>query len=395
MGSRLQVNTNKNAELTISAVTDSEERYRLLFENSVDAILEASEEGKILRANPAACVMFRMSEEAMRELEPGGLVSPTDSRFQALIEERRCTGKARGELTMVRADGSCLEAEAATASYSSGDGTIHKNVVIRDITERLQFHEEIVRLNESLAERVRRRTLELEIANRELKSFAHSLAHDLKAPIAAITGFAATLNESLSKTGSEKERHFGSRIQASARRMDEFVDGLLSLANISHAKLHMTQADLTSIASNILDDLQDSDRSRKVTRHVQGGLEAWGDGRLLRMLLQNLLGNAWKFTSRREVACISFTARSELDGEIVFSIQDNGAGFDVDYAGKLFGNFQRLHTDAEFPGMGIGLANSQRIVSRHGGRIWAESLVGQGATFSFTLRSAAALSASA
>lgn len=370
-------------------ITESEERYRLLFENGVDAILEASEEGRILRANPAACAMFRMSEEAIRDLAAGGLVAAADPRYQALIEERRRTGKARAELTMVRSDGSCFQAEVATSSYSGSDGTMHKNVVIRDITERLQFQQEIINLNEKLAERVRQRTLELELANAELKGFAHSLAHDLKAPIGSIMGFSTMLMESLLKAadaGKEaKERHYGSRIQAAARRMEEFVDALLSLANISQAKLHLTQVDLSSIASNVLDELQEGDRSRQLIRQVQGGLRAWGDSRLLSMLLQNLLGNAWKFTGRREVASISFAASAGPNGEIVYSIQDNGAGFDNDYADQLFGNFQRLHTEAEFPGMGIGLANSQRIVVRHGGRIWAESQVGQGATFSFTL----------
>jgi PAS domain S-box-containing protein len=367
------------------ALVESEERYRLLFESSLDAMFETSLEGKLLRANTAACTMFRSSEESLRALEPGGLVSPTDGRFQAMKKERELTGKATSELTMVRSDGSYFEAEITTSTYPIGHGTFRRNLVIRDITERLQFQQEILALNATLSERVRQRTSQLELANDELKSFAHALAHDLRAPIAAIKGFGARLDASLKQTGSDEERHYSDRIGTAAQRMDDYVEALLSLAKISQAPIQMVTVNLSSIATSVLDELQDQDRSRLLTRDVQDDVQTWGDERLLRMLLQNLLGNAWKFTGRRERAQISFAAHTETSGEVTYSVRDNGAGFDMAYAGKLFGSFQRLHSESEFPGIGIGLANAQRIVLRHGGWLWAESREGEGATFNFTL----------
>ncbi|MGZ5178919.1 MAG: sensor histidine kinase [Ramlibacter sp.] len=167
--------------------------------------------------------------------------------------------------------------------------------------------------------------------------------------------------------------------------MEEYVDALLSLAQTTQADLNLMQVDLSATAANVLDELQGREEQRRLVRTIQPGLVARGDYRLLRMLLENLLGNAWKFTSRCPVAHIAFTARLDEAGRTVFSVQDNGAGFDMAWAGKLFGSFQRLHARNEYAGTGIGLANAQRIVTRHGGRIWADSRVGEGATFSFTI----------
>jgi hypothetical protein len=233
--------------------------------------------------------------------------------------------------------------------------------------------------------RVRHRTAELEAANAQLKGFAHSLAHDLRSPISAINVFGETLESLLAATAGERELHYVRRIRAAGQRMDDFVAALLALASLSQADLQLSEVNLSDIARTIFADLQEQAESRRVVATVQDGLVAWGDARLLRMALENLLGNAWKFTARREIARISFTARDAVDGEVVYCIEDNGAGFDMAYADKLFGNFQRLHSDAEFPGMGIGLANVHRIIGRHAGRVWAESVEGSGARFYFTL----------
>ncbi|MGZ5270951.1 MAG: sensor histidine kinase [Ramlibacter sp.] len=273
------------------------------------------------------------------------------------------------------------------------DGTIKRiQGAAQDITaskndrERLRrMGEQLAAANADLAHRVRARTRELEMVNTELRGFAHALAHDLKAPISAVQGFSGALENALAANEMARAAHFTGRIKSAGVRMEEYVDALLSLAQTTQADLNLMQVDLSATAANVLDELQGREEQRRLVRTIQPGLVARGDYRLLRMLLENLLGNAWKFTSRCPVAHIAFTARLDEAGRTVFSVQDNGAGFDMAWAGKLFGSFQRLHARNEYAGTGIGLANAQRIVTRHGGRIWADSRVGEGATFSFTI----------
>jgi PAS domain S-box-containing protein len=366
------------------ALVESEERYRMLFKTSVDAILQTMADGRVERANPAACAMFGLAEEQM--LKAGrSLIAPDDARLQTMLEERERKGKASGRLTMVRGDGTRFEAEVTSAHFETNGGKAHANVVVRDITQRLAQEQEILALNQDLSERVRQRTAELQVANTELKGFAHSLAHDLRAPIAAIDGFSQQLEASLRAAGAERELHYLQRMRAAARRMDEFIEALLSLANISQAKLQVTEVDLSAMATAILAELHERDLGRRVAAYIQPGMLAHGDARLLRMALENLLGNAWKFTSRCAAPEIRCSSQAGDGGETVFCVEDNGAGFDMAYADKLFGNFQRLHDESEFPGTGIGLANVSRIVARHGGRVWAEGSEGRGAAFHFTL----------
>ncbi len=192
----------------------------------------------------------------------------------------------------------------------------------------------------------------------------------------------------MATAGSERDQHYVRRIHAASTRMDDFVEALLSLASISQAQMHKAEVDLSAITESIFADLHGRDPLRVVVCTAQEGLQAVGDARLLRMALENLLGNAWKFTSKRERAEITFKVQPGPDGELVYCVKDNGAGFDMAYSEKLFGNFQRLHRESEFPGTGIGLANVHRIVERHGGRVWAESVEGEGASFKFTLGTA-------
>lgn len=366
-------------------LADSEERYRMLFETSHDAILQTDGAGQVLRANPASCRVFAMTEA---DICGGGrweLVDPTDRRLAPLLAAREKDGHAKGVLTMVRKDGSRFEAELTSAKYIDKDQCVVSNIVIRDMTEELAYKQQILQMNAELGDRVRQRTAQLEEANSELKSFSHALAHDLRAPIAAISGFGSVVEESLVKSGNERELQYIRKIRNAARRMDEYVDALLSLATVSQTSLRVTDVDLSVNAVAILAELQDRWPDRVVQAVVQPAMVVRGDARLLRMALDNLLGNAWKFTSRSEAVRISFTAQERPEGELVFCVKDNGAGFDMAYADKLFGNFQRLHNLTEFPGTGIGLANVSRIVRRHGGTIWAESSEGKGAAFFFTL----------
>ncbi len=230
-----------------------------------------------------------------------------------------------------------------------------------------------------------RHAAQLEAANAQLKRFAHSLAHDLRAPLAVICGFSEMLDQSLDDQRPEQARHYVRRIRAAGKQLDDYLEALLSLARVSQASVHVAEVDLSAMARSVLADLQMREPGRVLAADVEEGLQAQGDPRLLRMLLENLLGNAWKFSGRRAVARIRFAVRAQPGRQPVYCVEDNGAGFDMRYAAKLFGDFQRLHSQSEFPGTGIGLANVHRIVERHGGRVWAESIEGAGAAFYFTL----------
>jgi light-regulated signal transduction histidine kinase (bacteriophytochrome) len=225
---------------------------------------------------------------------------------------------------------------------------------------------------------------EVEAANRELEAFSYSVAHDLRAPLRSIDGFSqALLEDYLDKLDAEGRQNLH-YVRESAQQMAELIDDLLALARVTRSELKRERFDLSALAALVVGQLRTRDPRRQVEVAIAEGLDVEADPRLLRAALENLLGNAWKFTGKRADARIEFGA-IPADGEMAYFVRDNGAGFDMAYAGKLFGVFQRLHSAGEFEGTGIGLATVQRIVRRHGGRIWAEGEVGRGATFFFTL----------
>ncbi|MFB2772057.1 GAF domain-containing protein [Pelatocladus sp. BLCC-F211] len=250
-----------------------------------------------------------------------------------------------------------------------------------EVLERLQAQQAVQSLNQGL----QRAIIELQAVNKELEAFCYSVSHDLRAPLRGIDGFSQALLEDyfdvLDATGQDYLR----RIRLATHRMGQLIDDLLNLSRVTRSDMHLETADLSLLASNICTELQQSQPERQVEFVIQTGLLAEGDSRLLRVLLVNLLSNAWKFSSKHPQAKIEFGAINSESGIPVYFVRDDGAGFDMAYANKLFGPFQRLHGMNEFPGNGIGLATVQRIVHRHGGRVWAEGAVEQGATFYFTL----------
>lgn len=327
-------------------------------------------------------VLGKTMEEFMYQ-DPRVLV---DAMARTLANE----GDWAGELEQRARDGSTVAIEARWTVVRDEEGKVNGVLGINtDIRERRRAREEILRLNASLEERVQQRTAQLEFANKQLEAFSYSVSHDLRSPLSAIDGFSDLLQRAMNKAEttppSERSRHYLARIRAGVVQMGELIDAMLTLAQVSRSSLRWEPVDLSALVQGILDGYREREPDRLVTLHVEAGLTGQGDPRLLKQLLDNLLGNAWKFSANEERTEITFGHEAGEDGETVYFVRDKGAGFDMAYAEKLFGAFQRLHSLTEFAGTGIGLATVHRIVSRHGGKVWAQSSLGQGATFYFTL----------
>lgn len=268
------------------------------------------------------------------------------------------------------------------------------------LAERKRSEKELRKTRDHLDQLVIERTSQLEATNRELEAFAYSVSHDLRAPLRSIDGFSLALFECCADKLDSEGKSYLQRVRVAAGRMGELIDDMLTLSRITRSEMHRAHVDLSALAKGVADELKAAEPDREVQITVQSGLAADCDAHLLRVVMNNLLGNAWKFTGKTENPKIKFGARNSecpscstprpasrsprSDG-VAYFVRDNGAGFDMTYAEKLFGAFQRLHSTEEFPGTGIGLATVQRVINRHGGRVWAEGEVGKGATFYFTL----------
>ncbi len=253
-----------------------------------------------------------------------------------------------------------------------------------EIALRVKAEEALKQLNEDLERLVRERTAELSAANTELEAFAYSISHDLRAPARRLKGFATAALEDYGDQLGEEGRDYLRRMEAASAHMNDLIDSMLALSLVTRTELHREEVDLSAMAASICENLTDLEPERRVVFDITPGLTAYGDPRLLMNTLDNLIGNAWKFTARCAEARITVGALTQ-EGERVFFVQDNGAGFDMTYIDRIFAPFQRLHTEADFDGSGIGLATVQRVIHRHGGRVWAEGAPGEGATFYFTL----------
>jgi signal transduction histidine kinase len=258
-------------------------------------------------------------------------------------------------------------------------GTLQQHVEELNAAQR-----ELSELNADLEVRVRRRTAELEVSNKELEAFSYSVSHDLRSPLRAIDGFSLALIEDYSDVLDDQGRDDLRRVRENASRMGNLIDSLLKLSRLSRQEMELRDVDLSALAQEVAQFLTESEPERVVEVRIEPGVHGIGDVALLRIVLENLMDNAWKFTGKLPSAVVEFGSL-ESEGEHVYFVRDNGAGFDMAYSSKLFGAFQRVHGQAEFPGIGIGLATTARIVRRHGGRIWAEGEPDKGATFYFTL----------
>jgi PAS domain S-box-containing protein len=486
---------------------DERQRFKLLVDNSNDAVLLAHPDGTIHSANPAACAMFGRTEEELQTTGRAGIVDASDPRLKSALDELIRDEGFAGELRFVRADGGTFPGEVSSNLYIDHAGRQRASVVIRDLTERraaelalreserrfasfaaympgrlwirdaelrylylnaqlatdlggnaddflgktpeelwdaktaagtrelcrralegeivdfverwpdepgssffrslvfaihtegepsmlggLMFDvteqrrasEEIRRLNSSLEDLVSARTAELEAVNEELSAFAYSVSHDLRAPLRAIDGFTQIVLEDAGQRLDERDVAHLQRARTAAQRMATLIDDLLRLSRASRERLTLEAVSVTALAESVAEELREAEPERSVEVVIAPEMRATADPTLLRMILFNLIGNAWKFTARRSTGHIE-VGLVRQDGEPVFFVRDDGAGFDMRYAKSLFGAFQRIHRQEEFEGNGIGLATVQRLVTAHAGRVWAESEPDRGATFFFTL----------
>jgi PAS domain S-box-containing protein len=369
----------------------SEQEYRQLVQNANSIILRVDTSGNITYLNEFAEVFFGYPATELVGKSVVGTITP----------ERESTGRDLagmiGEICEnpdsythnvnenILRSGERVWISWANKPLADERGNLREILSIgNDITHLKEAQEEILRLNVVLEERVRERTAQLESSNRELESFCYSVSHDLRAPLRHINSYSRILLDEYLPLLDEQAQHFLQRLQAASHRMGQLIDDLLELSRVSRAEMECERVDLTELSRGVIEDLREGDDDRNVEVRITEGMTAWGDRRLLLLVLQNLIGNAWKYSSKREHAVIEVDVVRRNDRE-VFLVRDNGVGFDMAFADKLFGAFQRLHSSAEFEGTGIGLATVQRIVHRHGGGIWAEAEPDRGATFFFTL----------
>jgi PAS domain S-box-containing protein len=373
------------------AVRESARMMRLVLDAALDAVVRMGRDGRVLEWNEQAERMFgyprtkAIGVPLVELIVPPQLRQAYDDGLKRFLEggDKLTLGR-RFETEAKRADGSEFPVEMAVAAVEGRDG-LFLSAFIRDISERRQHEDEMRRLNRDLERRVAERTAELQTAVRELESFSYSVSHDLRAPLRAINGFSQLLEQDCAAGLDDMARGYLARVRAASVKMGNLIDDLLELSRVSRQSLHFKTVDLSLLSAEIAAELEVAEPGRQVRWSIAPGVAATCDAGLMRAVLTNLLGNAWKYSARRSDARIAFDIE-RADGEIVYFVRDNGVGFDMQFVDKLFGPFQRLHSPAEFPGSGIGLATVARIVQRHGGRVWAEGRPGEGAAFYFTLR---------
>lgn len=380
---------------TQAALGASEAKFRELAEN-IDEVfyIKSADWSQMLYVSPAYEEIWGQScDQAYQKSDAwDDSIHPDDRDFVIAAGNRLMEGEPlEEEYRIIRADGDIRWISTRAFPIYSKSGRILRYVgVAADITKRKQAELQIRQLNEQLEERVQYRTAQLMDANKELEAFSYSVSHDLRSPLRAIDGFSKVLLESYQDKLDERGKHYLNRIRAGTKRMGELIDDLLQLSRVTRTEMQFTHVNLSAIAQKIAQQLSESNPGRQVEWLIAADIIVEGDSQLLRILMENLLNNAWKFTSKTAAAKIELVTlinKNQKGNYFTYIVRDNGVGFEQIYVNKLFKAFQRLHSGEEFPGTGIGLATVQRIVRRHGGHVWAKGVVGKGATFYFTLES--------
>jgi PAS domain S-box-containing protein len=374
----------------LDEATASHNQLQKLIDNTESNIyMKRVDNGQYLLVNREWERLFGVTRDRVINMTDHG-VFPPELADQLRANDLRVAAEGKSvqyEETAQSADGERTYISVKFPVFDSTGEPYAVCGISTDITERKRAEDEIRHLNANLELGVRQRTAELENSNKELDAFAYSVSHDLRAPLRSLHGFSDALLEDYADVLDDVGKDHLHRLQRNVGRMGRMIDDLLNLSRATRAELERREVDLTAMSHEIIADMRAADPDREVTLTAPDGLTADADPHLLRLAMHNLLANAWKFTAKRPDATIE-VGRFERSGETFFFVRDNGVGFDMSYAGKLFDAFQRLHTTSEFEGTGIGLAIVARVVRRHGGRIQAEAEIDHGATFYFNLSTA-------
>lgn len=359
---------------------------RLLDQSSSEIYIFDGVTLRLIQVNRGAQENLGYSPEELSEMTIFDLMTDQDQKsFASIIESLKSGRRDHETFSAVhcRKDGSFYPMEISV-QFSRKENPSVFVAIGQDITERRRAEAQIIKLNEELEHRIEERTAELAAVNRELEAFSYSVSHDLRAPLRSMDRFSEALIEDYKDALDDKGIDYLLRIRAASQRMAHLIDDLLNLSRLTRSDMCRRRVDLSAMVCEITSDLKRVAPDRNVVFDIAPNVVVYADPRLIRIALENLLGNSWKFAEKTGSAIIEFGTVQQED-EQVFFVRDNGAGFDMAYADKLFGAFQRLHSAHEFQGTGIGLATVQRVIHRHGGRVWADGSVGKGATFYFTL----------
>ena len=374
---------------TSQALRESEERFRAAFENANVGVCLVATDGQLLKVNNAMCQMFGYSHQEFEQMNINSIAHSNDLEVSPTFIKNAISGEnnqANFDKRYFHKQGQIIWGHVSTSLIRDAQGEpLYFISHVQDVSAQKQAEEKIRKLNQELEQRVVERTVQLETANKELEAFAYSVSHDLRAPLRHIDGFLELLQKRMAPTLDVQSRHYMATITDSARHMGILIDDLLSFSRMGRSEMSTSPVDLNELVQNVIQEFKPETEGRDIQWQISALPVVTGDRAMLRIVLVNLISNALKFTRSRPQAKIEIGWMTDPETESIVYVRDNGVGFDMTYADKLFGVFQRLHRVDEFEGTGIGLANVRRIIYRHNGKVWAEGKTGCGATFYFSL----------